>query len=110
MARVLAQAAFVTWLDTFLPPLQAGRFAPLTEAPGANAAPAERARFAALALQRAYAFERIAKALPATDPRVNVLHRLSAIHADRGFQLLRAETAGTYWLPAYALLYLTARS
>jgi hypothetical protein len=60
-------------------------------------------------LQRAYALERIASALPAADPRLPVLHRLSAIHADRGFQLMRDDTAGTHWLPAYALLYIKAR-
>src|SRR5262245_12879326 len=110
MARVLPQAAFVTWLDRVLPPLQSARFAPLTIAAGANAAPNERARFASLALQRAYSIEQIARALPVADARVAVLRRLSAIHADRGFQLLRNETTGTHWLPAYALLYLTARS
>jgi hypothetical protein len=110
MARVLTPAAFVTWLDAFLPPLQSGRFAPLTEAPGANATGAERVRLSALAFQRAYALERIARVLPATDARVIVLRRLSAIHAERGFQLMRDDTMGTHWLPAYALLYLTSRN
>ena len=109
MARVLAPAAYVTWLNAFLPPLQTGRFAPLTEAPGAASVGNERARLAALGFQRAYALERIARALPPTDARVVVLHRLSAIHADRGFQLMREDTQGTNWLPAYALLYITAR-
>jgi len=110
MARVLPAAAFLTWLDSFLPPLQSARFAPLREAPGANSTGNERARFSGLAFQRAYALEQIARALPATDARVTVLRRLSAIHAERGLQLLRAETMGTHYLPAFALLYLTARS
>ena len=53
--------------------------------------------------------ERIALALPANDPRVEAWHRLSAIQADRGFQLLRDDTAGMSWLPAQALLYETVR-
>ena len=36
--------------------------------------------------------ERIARALPATDPRVAAWHRLSAIQADRGFAALCATT------------------
>ncbi|HSL69663.1 MAG TPA: DUF2891 family protein [Longimicrobiales bacterium] len=110
LARVLSPVAFASWLDRFLPPLQSGRFAPLTEAPGTAATASERARFAALAFQRAYALERIARALPPADLRLSALHRLSAIHADRGFQLLRDETTGTHWLPAFALLYVTVRS
>jgi hypothetical protein len=53
--------------------------------------------------------ERIALALPAGDRRVAALHRLSAIHARRGFELMRGEVSGISWLPAYALLYIEAR-
>ena len=132
MARVLEPSAYVKWLDRFLPPLQSGRFAPLTEpiaiptsAPPAsarggaaldtssNAATAalatERARLAGLSFARAQAMERIARVLPPRDPRVAAWHRLSAIQADRGFQLLRDDTAGMSWLPAQALLYETVR-
>jgi hypothetical protein len=133
MARVLDQRAYLTWLDHVLPPLQSGRFAPLTEpitiptsappavgrgAPdtSANAAAAaatalanERARLAALSFSRAQAMERIARALPTSDPRVAAWHRLSAIQADRGFTLMRDDSAGLSWLPAQALLYETVR-
>src|SRR5262245_35346645 len=80
MARVLDPSAYVKWLDHFLPPLQSGRFAPLTEpiaiptsAPPAsarggaaldtssNAATAalatERARLAGLSFARAQSME-----------------------------------------------------
>jgi hypothetical protein len=143
MSRVLEPRAFVAWLDAFLPPLQSGLFAPLTEAvnipvaapPTANAATAargaapdtspaalaaaaaaaaaalgvERARLSALSFERAQAMERIAHALPPTDTRVAAWHRLSAIQADRGFELMRDDQAGIYWLPAQALLYVTVR-
>jgi hypothetical protein len=148
MSRVLQPAVYMKWLDHFLPPLQSGRFAPLTEpivvptSPpplqpaagrgenvdirgtqfsvigggpldtllnGAAALATERAGLAGLSFARAQSMERIAHALPANDPRVAVWRRLSAIQADRGFQLLRDDTAGMSWLPAQALLYETVR-
>ena len=128
MARVLEPAAFAPWINAFLPPLQSGLFAPLTEpvslAPAAataegragalapetaTAAATERARLSVLSFERAQAMERIARALPAGDPRVAAWHRLSALHADRGFELMRDDTAGIYWVPAHALLYVTVR-
>jgi len=132
MARVLDQRAYVAWIDRFLPPLQSGRFAPLTEpvvaptsapfaagraggAPDTSAAGAaaalatERARLAGLSFARAQSMERIARALPASDPRVAAWHRLSAIQAARGYELLRDDSAGISWLPAQALLYETVR-
>jgi Protein of unknown function (DUF2891) len=139
MARVLESHAYLAWVDRFLPPLQSGRFAPLTEAIGipisapaapgrgggptdtsaaaiaaaasaaASALATERARLAGLSFSRAQSMERIARALPPTDPRVIAWHRLSAIQADRGFELMRDDRAGSYWLPAQALLYLTLR-
>ena len=138
MSRVLEPRAYAAWLGRVLPPLESGRFSPLTEAisipttapaPATPAAPAdtspagraaaaaaaatalanERARIAGLSFSRAQAMERIASALPATDPRVAAWHRLSAIQADRGFELMRDDQAGAYWLPAQALLYLAVR-
>ena len=111
MSRVLSPSAFRGWLTAFLPPLESGRFSPLTEpAGGTDSVPSrERARLSALSFQRAQALERIAHALPGTDPRVAVLHRLSAIHGARGFELMRDDVSAMSWLPAYALLYIVAR-
>ncbi|MEP6493524.1 MAG: DUF2891 family protein [bacterium] len=138
MSRVLEPRAYIAWLDRFLPPFQSGRFAPLTEAisipvaraptvarggasdtsaaaisaaisAAATALATERARLAALSFSRAQSMERIARGLPATDPRVVVLRRLSALQADRGFELMRDDAAGISWVPAQALLYETAR-
>lgn len=123
MSLVLEPRSYVAWLDRFLPPLQSGRFAPLTEpltitsaAPGRDTTGAttsaasialgvERARLAGLSFARAQSMERIARALPTRDPRVVVWHRLSAIHAERGFEFMRDDSAGSTWLPAQALLY-----
>jgi hypothetical protein len=113
MSAVLPPAAFVTWLNAFLPPLESGRFRPLTVPAGGTSPVAsadDSARFSGLSFQRAQAMERIAHALPASDPRVPALHRLSAIHAARGFALMRGNVEGISWLPAYALLYIDART
>jgi hypothetical protein len=133
MSRVLEPRAYAAWLARFLPPLQSGRFAPLTEAiaipvsappqgargggtpdtsssAAATALATERARLAGLSFARAQAMERIARALPATDPRVVAWHRLSSIQAARGFELMRDDTAGLSWVPAQALLYEMVRN
>lgn len=111
MGRVLDAREYVAWLDRFLPPLESGRFSPLTlpltipsTAPGAALA-LERARRAGLSFSRAQSMERIARALPQTDARVVVWHRLAAIQAARGYELMREDRAGIAWLPAQALLY-----
>ena len=122
MSLVLEPRSYVAWLDRFLPPLQSGRFAPLTEpltitsaAPGRDTTGAttsaasialgvERARLAGLSFARAQSMERIARALPTRDPRVVVWHRLSAIDALLQLSAARA-SAGSTWLPAQALLY-----
>lgn len=137
MARVLEPRAYVAWLDRVLPPLQSGRFSPLTEpiaiptaapapptpptadtstagraaaaAAAATALATERARLAGLSFSRAQAMERIARALPPGDQRVAAWHRLSAIQAERGFELMQDDQSGIAWLPAQALLYLTVR-
>lgn len=131
MGRVLEPSAFVTWFDRFMPPLHSQRFLPLTEpvpiptsvnVTGRGGAPAdtsraaaaialgnERARLAGLSFSRAQYMERIARALPATDPRRVVLRRLAAVHADRGFELMKDDRSGITWLPAQALLYATVR-
>jgi len=138
MSRVLDARAYRAWIDRVLPPLESGRFSPLTEAiaiptsapalptpaaprdtsPAGRAAAAaaaatafatERARLAGLSFSRAQAMERIARALPATDARVAAWHRLSAIQAERGFELMRDDQSGISWLPAQALLYLSVR-
>ena len=138
MARVLEPRAYLAWIERVLPPLQSGRFAPLTEpiaiptaapAPTTPAPPAdtsaagraaaaaaatialanERARLAGLSFSRAQSMERIARALPTGDARVAAWHRLSAIQAERGFELMRDDQSGLSWLPAQALLYLTVR-
>ncbi len=130
MARVLDADSYSKWLNRFLPPLQSARFAPLTDtisiptltagsgsaadtgavATANAAARTERARLAGLSFARAQSLVRIAKALPARDPRVPVLRQLADIHGERGYQLMKEDTSGLTWLPAQAFMYEAVKS
>ena len=130
MSQVLDSTEYLAWLDRFLPPLESGRFAPLTvplgdptatpprvtgaaglaaadtsPAAAAAALASDRARRAGLSMSRAQSMERIAHALPPTDARVAAWHRLAHVQAARGYELMRDDRAGISWLPAQALLY-----
>jgi hypothetical protein len=106
MARVLDRAAFVRWLDKFLPAMESAVFAPLTAPDIGEPAAADRARFAAVSLQRAKAMKTIAAKLPTADRRGELFRRLSAMHASRGLRIMRTDQRADHWLPAYALLFL----
>ena len=72
---------------------------------GPQASP--RATWTGLALTRADAYTRIAKALPATDARVAVYRRLAAIHAAKGIDGLTDPAAfDAPWLGTFAVSYL----
>lgn len=134
MGRALESREYLAWLDRFLPPLESGRFAPLTVPLGPPTAPpprvtgagrpeaadtsraaaaaalaSDRARRAGLSFARAQSMERIAAALPPTDARAQAWHRLASIQAARGYELMRDDRSGISWLPAQALLYETIR-
>lgn len=95
--------------------------APTAAAPAPTATPAlpaagrgggptnTRANWIGLAFTRAAAFSRLAAALPGTDPRVTIFHRLADIHADNGQR--EAVTAAAFdapWVGALAVSYLTS--
>ncbi|MBI4471114.1 MAG: DUF2891 family protein [Acidobacteria bacterium] len=117
MSRTLDQAAFIAWFDKFFPPLHSAKFKSLrtvtleADATGRGARggpPANpHATWAGLAFTRADAFLRIAAALPVHDPRVAVLKKLAAIHAEIGQRGLSAPAAfDAPWLGTFALSYL----
>jgi hypothetical protein len=61
-----------------------------------------------LALTRAEAFTRLARALPETDDRVRAYLALAAVHADAGIRALIDPAAiEAPWLGGYALRVLT---
>ena len=124
MGRVMDQKTFVTWLDTFLPPVYSPEFqvyasdidTTRTAASGSNADAEDKdgllgskAHLIGLAFQRAAALLRIASALPPNDPRVAVYQRLATINAQHGFRKLGdAGYLGQHWLATYAVLYMQA--
>jgi hypothetical protein len=124
LSRVMDQKTFVTWLDTFLPPVDSPEFqvyaadidTSRTTAAGSNADAEDKdgllgskAHLIGLAFQRAAALLRIASALPPGDPRTPVYQRLAAINAQHGFQKIGdAGYLGQHWLATYAVLYMQA--
>ena len=122
MSRVMDQKTFVTWLDTFLPPVYSPEFqvyasdidTTRTAAAGSNADAEDKdgllgskAHLIGLAFQRAAALLRIASALPPNDPRIAVYQRLATINAQNGFRKIGdAGYLGQHWLATYAVLYM----
>jgi hypothetical protein len=109
MARLLPGPEFVSWLDGFLPGLADARPAALfTPAPVSDATDGQIAHLHGLNLSRAWAFDRIAGALPETDPRRTVLRDAAARHTEASLdQATGTDYMLEHWLAAYAVLLLT---
>jgi len=110
MQRVLAAHAFADWLDGFLPEL--GQREPTTLF--APAVVDDRSdpyivHLDGLNLSRAWSFRGIAAALPADDPRIEVLREAAGRHLAAGIKgLASREYVGEHWLATFATLALTA--
>jgi len=109
MRRVLPAAKLAPWLDRFLPALDAPGFAPLRRPMVAKDREDPRiGHLIGLSLQRAASYLGIAAALPAGDPRREVLERLAAIHRDDGLaQMEGSGYGGEHWLASFAIYLLT---
>lgn len=110
MCETLEADAFMAWLARFLPGLEEARPATLFEPVRvSDSADGQIAHLHGLNLYRAYAWERLSRALPEGDARLLHMQRAAAIHAAAG---LPAVTGTGYmvehWLAAYAVLYLGA--
>jgi Protein of unknown function (DUF2891) len=116
MGRVMEQAAYVKWLDAFLPPVYSGEFQVYAKdvdishvnvaGPDAQVQLNAASHKIGLCFQRATDLLAIAYALPKDDPRVAVYRQLAAISAQHGYDKLgSAGYEGQHWLPAFALLY-----
>lgn len=97
------------WLARFLPGVAAGEpVALLTPVEVTDSSDGQLAHLHGLNLSRAWAWRRLAEALPPDDPRVPVALAAARRHADAGMPYA---TGGHYmvehWLAAYALLHLT---
>ena len=116
MGQIMTKAAFVRWLDAFLPPLYSPEFHPLTVGLGPEfvknpAAIASKSHIVGLAFVRATSMGELANALPPDDPRVPVLRRLAALQAATGFPLMGAVGYdGSHYYASWATTYLITES
>jgi hypothetical protein len=110
MRRVLPQAEFAAWLSQFLPVIPKDGSTEWLK-PGVVADPTDGklAHLDGLNLSRAWMLDRIANALPHTDPRVPSLRATSRRHAEDGLRAVTGEHyEGGHWLGTFAV-YLLAR-
>jgi hypothetical protein len=112
MSRLLDRAAFLPWLDAFLPAIHSVEFRPLTEPLGPEfvenpTALAARSHIIGLAFLRAKSMGELANLLPADDPRGAALRRIAAIQAAKGFQVIGAVGyLGSHYFATFATMYL----
>ncbi len=109
MRRIFPQRQFAAWLDAFLPSLR-------TREPTTLFVPAEVTdrtdpfivHLDGLNFSRAWCLRGIASALPASDPRMELLRVASAVHLHAGMGGLAAgDYMGEHWLATFATLALT---
>jgi hypothetical protein len=109
MSRVLPDEEFPGWLDAFLPGLE--RSSPVqlfTPAIVTDATDGQIAHLHGLNLSRAWAFIRLAQALPEGDPRAEPLLAAAGRHADASLgQVVGGDYMTEHWLAAYATLLLS---
>jgi hypothetical protein len=116
MGRVMDQAAYVKWLEDFLPPVYSPEFQVYakdvdtshlsTSGTDAQVQLAAASHKVALCFERAAELLTIAYALPKDDPRIPVLRQLASISAQHGYDKVGLTGyEGQHVLPAFALLY-----
>jgi hypothetical protein len=114
MSRIVDRPAFLTWFDAFLPAMYSAEFKPITEPVDTTGITrpdklAGKSHLIGLAFQRGVMMNRLADALPRTDPRVGVLRRLAGLHGVRGMQGMHdAGYFGSHWLATYAVYYMVS--
>jgi hypothetical protein len=109
MRRILPPPEFAAWLDRFLPPVDAERFAPLrTPVSVRDRHDPKIGHLIGLAFHRAWCFEGIASALPGPDARRASYRNLAALHRQAGLaQMFDAGYGGSHWLASFAIYLLT---
>jgi hypothetical protein len=109
MAKVLPGEAFAPWLDAFLPGIPASEPTSLfTPAIVSDETDGQIAHLHGLNLSRAWAFVRLADALPANDARRGLLREAAERHADASLEaVVGSDFAVEHWLAAYATLLLS---
>jgi Protein of unknown function (DUF2891) len=110
MSSLLPRSEFPEWLEHFLPGIARGE-PPTLFSPAAVTDPTDGyiAHLHGLNLSRAWCFRRLVAALPDSDPRRPVMTEAAERHAAASLdQAVGSDYAVEHWLPAYAVLYLSA--
>jgi hypothetical protein len=108
MRRVLPEGEFLPWFDKFLPGLArkepATLFIPATVSDRTDG---QITHLDGLNLSRAWCWRRIARAVPATDPRRALAEKAYQEHLDSALPHVTGDYMGEHWLATFALLALT---
>ena len=109
MSDLLDPATFATWLDGFLPNLEASEPASLfTPAVVSDSTDGQTAHLHGLNLSRAWCLRRLAAALPEADTRAAAMAAAADRHRDAGLpHAVGSDYAVEHWLACYAVLLLT---
>jgi hypothetical protein len=108
MRRVLPQADFAKWLQSFLPGLAAGKPFPLSPAVVTDRTDPKLVHLDGLNLTRAWTLRAVARALPAADSRRKILEKAAAAHAEAGLARVSSGSyEGEHWLASFAVYLLT---
>lgn len=109
MRRVLPRAAFVGWLDRFLPPFHSAKFRPMLETVEVRDRHDPRiGHLIGLFLQRAWSMRGVAADLPMGDRRIEVLERAARLHGHEAVKLMfDSGYGGEHWLASFAIYLLT---
>ena len=108
MRRVLAPAAFATWLDDFLTiPTDTEWLAPAVVSDRSDP---HLVHLDGLNLSRAWMLEGIASGLPETDSRISVIQNTALLHRLAGLDGVRSDYyEGGHWLGSFATYLVTQR-
>ena len=108
MSRVLDQGGFARWLSAFLPEVhRAAGVSWLPPAIVTDRSDPKLAHIDGLNLSRAWMLEKIAAALPVSDPRIKTLEKAALAHREAALPAVTGEHyEGGHWLGTFAI-YLT---
>jgi len=107
MRRVLAAEDYSSWLDRFLPKLNARQPATLfTPATVSDRADGKIAHLDGLNLSRAWCWRSIASSWPGTDPRRAIALDAATTHLAASLPHVSGDYVGEHWLATFALLAL----
>ncbi len=105
MRRVLPQNEFVEWFDKFLPRLKEGESGNLlVPVEVTDVTDGKLVHLAGLDLSRGWCLQGIVSSLPADDPRIEMLKKAAADHAQMGYKyVFSGHYEGEHWLATFAI-------